>query len=262
MLENINREVDLLHDGYQSGGRASCVGDLIRLISSRVQASNKILWFRGNRSADWDVSPSVWRNYNPEAERNFTNRFRARAATRHQTLPHYDDGATWLSLMQHYGLPTRLLDWTRSPLIACYFAIEEYIYNKSAVPRDAVVWILEPHILNSIEGFGEITPSIDAHMCEQMLNPAFTDRTSENNRVLAVMAAEKDIRMFVQQGCFTIHSDKTPLNKRQGHERYLTHITIPERYVKQMAFEIDVCGFRKGDIFPDLAHLADELKSR
>jgi len=43
---------------------------------------------------------------------------------------------------------------------------------------------------------------------------------------------------------------------------YLTHITIPAQSVKRVAFELDVCGFRKGDIFPDLGNLAAELKSR
>jgi hypothetical protein len=164
--------------------------------------------------------------------------------------------------MQHYGLPTRLLDWTRSPLIALYFALEPYIYDTSTEPCDAAVWVLEPHILNGLEVSEDITPSIDAIMCEKMLRPAFSDRHEESNNVLAVMAAEKDVRMFVQQGCFTIHSDRTPLNRRPGCERYLSKITVPARAVRGMAREVDVSGFRKGDLFPDLGHLAEELKSR
>jgi hypothetical protein len=244
-----------------------CIGDLIHVIGTRVSAEKRVLWFRGQRSASWDVAPLIWREYDREAERNFTNRFRARAGTRHQTLPSYDDSGMWLSLMQHYGLPTRLLDWTRSPLIALYFALEKYVYERSAEPQDAVVWILEPHRLNKLEELGDVTPSIDAHTCAPMLTPAFTHWDKEKNRifeenhkVLAAMAAEKDVRMFVQQGCFTIHSDQRPLNKREGHESYLSRIMIPAESVKQMAFEIDVCGFRKGDLFPDLGHLADELK--
>jgi hypothetical protein len=164
--------------------------------------------------------------------------------------------------MQHYGLPTRLLDWTRSPLIALYFAIESYIYDKSIEPCDAAVWVLEPHILNSTEVSENVTPSLDAVMCQEMLKPAFTHKCAEKDKVLAVMATEKDIRMFVQQGCFTIHSDHAPLNKRLGSEKYLSKITIPAQAVRSIAFEIDVCGFRKGDLFPDLGHLADELASR
>jgi hypothetical protein len=247
---------------------ARSIGDLVAIISQRVNANRRIVWFRGSRKATWDVSPSIWRTYESgrkysrDDERNFTNRFRARASARYSSLPGYDDSANWLSLMQHYGLPTRLLDWTRSPLIALYFALEDYIYAGSTKPEDAAIWVLEPHILNKLEIDEDVTPSIDAHTCESCLTPAFTHRDKETGKVIAVMSAEKDVRMFVQQGCFTIHSDQTALNQRRGHERYLTRVIIPAECVRRLSFEIDVCGFRKGDIFPDLGHLAEELKNR
>jgi hypothetical protein len=238
--------------------------ELIEVIARRVEVDKKVFWFRGQRCAHWNVWPLIWRNdYNPEQERDFTNRFRARAATRYQHLPAYDDVAIWLSLMQHYGLPTRLLDWTRSPLIAVFFALSDYIYGgKDSETCDAAVWMLEPHTLNKMEGFGDKTPSIDAHMCEPLVLPAFSDRVKDEKRVLGVMATEKDMRMFVQQGCFTIHSDQNALNTRRNHGKYLTKIMIPATAVRKMAYEIDICGFRIGDIFPDLAHLAQELKVR
>jgi hypothetical protein len=240
---------------------ARSIGDLVRIICERVSAANRILWFRGHRSSTWNVAPSIWRKHDREAERNFTNRFRARAAPRYRSVPPYDDHAIWLSLMQHYGLPTRLLDWTRSPLIAAYFALADYIYSDRE-PEDASIWVLEPHELNKSEGFDCITPSINAHKCRDMLRAAFTDDVAENDKVFAVMSAENDIRMFVQQGCFTIHSNQTPLDKREGSEQYLSRIIIPAGDVKCLAVEIDVCGFRKGDMFPDLASLADELTAR
>ena len=243
------------------------VGELVELISKRLtedrtEGDSGIFWFRGHRSRAWSVSPSIWRDYDKNAKRNFTNRFCVRAATRYQSLPAYDQDALWLSLMQHYGLPTRLLDWSRSPLVAAYFAVEAYIFDQEREPEDAVIWMLDPHVLNKSEGFADVTPSIEAHMCRKMIAAAFTHKAKDNNKVLAVMAAENDLRMFVQQGCFTIHSDITALNIRDEHRAYLTDIVVPAAHVRRVAFEVDVCGFRKGDIFPDLGHLADELKER
>jgi len=240
------------------------VGEFINEIETRIRPNKsmnkRILWYRGQRRAKWDLEPTIRRGYNDE-ERNFTNRFRSRAGTRYERLPRHNDLAAWLSLMQHYGLPTRLLDWTRSPLIALYFALERYIYEDLDA-QDACIWILDPHRMNINEGFGKWTPPIDARTCLSMVEPAFYHDSPENSKVMAAMATETDGRMFVQQGCFTIHSDPEPLNNRNGHEDYLSALKIPADKVKDMAFSIDDCGFRKGDIYPDLEHLASEFKGR
>jgi hypothetical protein len=123
-----------------------------------------------------------------------------------------------------------------------------------------VIWVLYPHLLNVREGFPPLTPSIDAHMCEGMLWPAFTDDAAENDRTLAAMASETDLRMFVQQGCFTIHSSQTALNKRQGHSEFLRAVILDAGHLGRIAQEIHACGDRQGDIYRDLGNLAEELK--
>jgi hypothetical protein len=236
------------------------IGELVSLLTDRMGPDNRVLWFRGHRCIDWTVQPTIHRGYDNDDERNFTNRFRSRARTRYAAAPEYDNLGAWLSLMQHYGLPTRLLDWTRSPLVALYFAVEAYIYNRATEPAEACIWVLEPHRLNEVDVESEYTPSIDAHMCRDMLRPAFSHLGQENGKVMAAMAAESDFRMFVQQGCFTIHSYREPLNERENHEAYLSRIRIPTECVRDIAKQLDVCGFRKGDMFPDLQNLADEFK--
>jgi hypothetical protein len=235
------------------------VGELVTFVAETCDSDNRIRWFRGHREAHWEVRPSLWRQYSPEAERNFTNRFRARAALRRPAAPTADDYAAWLSLMQHYGLPTRLLDWSRSPLVAAYFAVASY-QRKDTAPADAVIWMLDPHLMNARFHDNDLTFPIDSTTARKMLEPAFKERETDDGDVLAVMAVEHDMRMFVQQGAFTIHASRDALNARQGHSSYLKPLLIPATAVRKVASEIFACGFRRGDLFPDLANLADEIR--
>ena len=236
------------------------VSDLIAATADLQSKTASMLWFGGQRSAEWDVKPGVFRDGHAPQERNYVHRFRSRAGTRYGDSPKYGDFALWLGLMQHYGLPTRLLDWTRSPLIAAYFAIEPYLYDPNLGLDSAAIWVLQPHDLNVRECGQAVTPAIEANMVAPLLNPAFLHTEPETQSVLAVMASEHDLRMFVQQGCFTVHSDQTALNLRSGSSQYLTRLVVPLQAIRSFAREVEMCGFRKGDIYPDLDHLALELR--
>lgn len=240
--------------------KVSSILGLINKIDSLQKRTSSMLWFRGQKDAGWDISPSVFRDDHRSHERNYVHRFRSRAMTRYANSPKYGEFALWLSLMQHYGLPTRLLDWTRSPLIAAYFALESFIYEKSTTFKDAAIWVLYPHVLNARECGEPVTPAIEADMISSLINPAFLHNAVEKQQVLAAMASEQDLRMFVQQGCFTVHSDVTPLNLREMSYKYLVKFIIPSRSIKGFARQIELGGFRRGDIYPDLDHLAYELR--
>jgi len=96
--------------------------------------------------------------------------------------------------------------------------------------------------------------------CEPYLRPVFYPSEKETGKVRAVMASVHDNRIFVQQGAFTIHSRTQPLEEAAGADRYLSRIVIPADAVRSVAEQLRVSGYRRGDIFPDLANLAMELR--
>jgi hypothetical protein len=242
----------MLSDQLPGEIEAHSLAELVQYALEFSATGSGVPWYRGQGDAAWHISPWAFRAYSPADERNFTNRFRSRASIRHPGSPDYLEHARWLSLMQHYGLPTRLLDWSRSMLVAAYFAVSDS-------STDAAVWVVDPHILN-MEQVGEgVTPSVEAIMCDKWIAPAFSDQHDEPGGVVAVMASETDLRMFVQQGCFTLHSDRSPLDLLSGHEAWLRRIVLPGSALPRLRAELNAVGLRDGDIFPDLGHLAAEL---
>ena len=93
-------------------------------------------------------------------EKEILNRFKLRATSEAHFTPEND--YEWMMLAQHYGLPTRLLDWTENPLIALYFTTKPEIDNKGIVKQinDNGVAVYAFHICeyaDSVYGEKQIT---------------------------------------------------------------------------------------------------------
>lgn len=89
--------------------------------------------FRGQRDSEWRLETSLERALKraqtpPSTAEEYTIReFKRRAHHYTSEVPAHDDTLEWLALMQHHGAPTRLLDFTRSPYVALYFALRDVV---------------------------------------------------------------------------------------------------------------------------------------
>lgn len=175
-----------------------------------------------------------------------------------------DPAATfdWLFLMQHYGIPTRLLDWTESPLIALYFVV-----HNSTSSADGALWILKPSELNK-------EARINDH-AEEFFIPSFDDEELQKYTIeslsggprrtllspLAGIATRNNARIQAQLGVFTIHHlDKTPID-RIGNGRHTFKYKIPQSSVATLKKELALLGYTKFTVFPELASIGDNIRS-
>jgi hypothetical protein len=224
------------------------------LSALRQQADSKLLWFRGQSKSHWKLVPSLARTTTHlHAENALIKRFMQNA------VPHMDHPAgsewEWIFLMQHHRAPTRLLDWSESPLAALYFAV-------TAQPRsEGAVWCLDPVALNIEANIKfDFEAEVPAFGKDNILDSYLPSRVRENVTVLNPIAAvgpRNTARMAAQLGTFTInHRSHTPI-ERIGRGRHAWRWLIPPSAKKDIAVELSRLGISALSLFPDLDKVAD-----
>jgi hypothetical protein len=211
------------------------------------------LWWRGQADKTWPLLPSVYRRERGHRfEKNAVSKFVQRAPAFHATCPAKGDRPGWLGFMQHHGLPTRLLDWSESPLTAAYFAASE------APDRPGRIWALDPFLLNG--HFWQSETILEPHGTPNSLfQPPFVDGAEEIEKVAAVPAYYVDAKMKAQLAAFTVHGTTTPLDQIPESPTWLQSIEVPAEHKANLVNELFAFGIRRSVLFPDLQSLAQEI---
>jgi hypothetical protein len=228
------------------------IAELVDRVRSITERRGGVHWFRGQSGSEHPLVPSAFRGRRLEDEVVMNARFRLHAPTRYAACPAADDLPRWLCLMQHFGLPTRLLDWTESPLAALFFGVS---HVRGAKP--AVVWMLSPGNLN--RAIGVPNAVILGHAATRPLIEAAFLATEPSDRVVAVVGQDVDLRMSLQHSVFTLHGDATPLDERERSYEFLSKLVIPAASRRELARDLDMLGIRRSTLFPDIENLAREL---
>jgi hypothetical protein len=205
------------------------VEDLLGIVQEYAHTS---VIYRGVTSSKYELIPKVGRRrrgkkmLEPKDERYILGLFKQRAIPHLHRAP--NDDWEWLAIAQHHGLPTRLLDWTRNPLVAAYFAVVEKHEGDSA---------------------------IYAYKSNRHLQIQKNPDPFKVDRVARVVPNHTTTRITVQSGLFTIH----PAPARPFADSEIDKFVISAKQRKAIKKTLDKVGINTASMFPDLDGIARHI---
>lgn len=216
----------------------------------------EVLWYRGHPNSQFYLLASLLRFKNgiDKEKQLFTNfkKFSDRILKRRDS--------DWETLfeMQHYGVPTRLLDWSETFGVALFFAAT---FNQSHHPdQDAALYLLDPLALNKLSGVGEVfrVPQDESKFSYTKIYWEHTPFSP--NAPIAIEPIFINDRMLAQRGVFTVHHDKIdPIE--DTFPSAIKKVIIPNGIMPACLEFLDLSNINIFSVFPDLAGISGYLKS-
>ena len=220
--------------------------------------SSSTYWYRGQSDEKWKLLPSLARQENGLGrESDLIARFKQNASLLLPSLPRND--WDWLTIMQHYRVPTRLLDWSESPLVALYFAVVPHSHS------DGAVWVLEPTALNRASNIAPIDENYIPNLEDEDILNNYLPGVIQSERVsrlqpIAIIGPRNTQRMQAQLGVFTImHREPIPV-EQVGNSEHIRKLIIPHCAKNELRRELKLLAIDKFQLFPDLQSLGDILR--
>jgi hypothetical protein len=166
---------------------------------------------------------------------------------------------------QHHGLPTRLLDWTYSPLVAAHFATVG-----GPAEADRTVWRLdwkEVHRRFDLPELALLIQDLEGILGgDRPFTPAALFAMKDDSRPFACMIEPPslDSRIVAQSAAFTLCSDKRhsfdEFLESHGLGGALTRMVIPAEHAGRVRDQLDMVSVDERRLFPDLDGVAAYLK--
>jgi len=243
--------------------------DIDQMLSTR--------WFRGQAN-HYPILPKIYRyRY---AEREMLMQIMRQAALMEEA-PRNGSPSAWYFLLQHHGFPTRLVDWTDSPLVALFFAVSGWAaFKKERRKMHPVVWMMNPHALNWVlcgtstlpgalegEGVEDGSGRVVRSPCLDYIEQAWTGER-KRRWPLAIASTYVHVRMQAQKSNFTIHGSSKRDLKRYFRDKgmlangFAAPFPVDGRAAQKIARELRELGISRSAIFPGLEAICEDFQEK
>jgi hypothetical protein len=187
-----------------------------------------------------------------EQEKNMLQRFKLRAMEMLSEHPPDDDLARWTFLMQHHGLPTRLLDWSESALVALFFTVV------AGPTTDGRLFILVPMALNESQIGRRVLVAPQTNALGEFLQASF-HASPQPEKIVAVAPYFSHDRLARQRAGFTVHGTAADL-QQVAPKGAVRSIPVPATTKRDLKQQLAHLGVTRTSLFHDLDALAVELR--
>jgi hypothetical protein len=248
--------------------------DFFSLVATGQNGDMNSFWFRGQGKSSYGLKPSLHRHESIidqislfNMEKNLLNRFKERS------IPYLknqvSDNWEFLFLMQHHGMPTRLLDWTENPLIALFFALSTSPTNEfGEYYEDAAVWVLSPSKWNSAVFKNQSYDGGALSTSDLFVNNGYsldTEIRLLNEYPVAILGIHNSPRIVAQRGSFclfgkSLHTMDKIFEDPTFPNDCLKKIIIPFNLIDSILKNLLWMGITDAVIYPDLDGLSKETK--
>jgi hypothetical protein len=189
--------------------------DALKLYDSFAQSGRQWI-FRGLPDAGYELETTLERARERFAkdwkdlrvmEKRMIRQFKRQAHLYLENPPKDDDTIEWLALMQHFGAPTRLLDWTYSFFVALFFAVEKAEKEKEcAVGAIDMKWVIDT-VESLKEDDFKILRDEDPNLKSGYFFDLIFDKRPPIPLVYSLNPERLNERLIVQQGLFLAPAD-------------------------------------------------------
>lgn len=245
----------------------STLFEFLPALKKVTEGFQRPLWFRGQAlEITYELRPSLVRRIHgkswkeiEEIEGQAISLFKNRAIPYVNNIPSSD--LECLVFMQHYGVPTRLLDWTENPFFALYFALSDWLKLHPAPSEDAVVTVLDPIRWNHAH-HEHVKKLKGLPLIQDRAVHGYLPEDVQQEKPMAVLAPFQNQRITAQRGTFTIFgTSTTPLDlQAKDKDSVLSFIKIGKAHVKPVFEELVSFGITESMVYPDMQGFSAELR--